>query len=155
MAPRFATVVLAAALLAGCQSDPDEPERTGPPRDVDLVGLWYLHEAKIDGTRASVPEGAHVTLAVRPRQAQAHEGCSYVSVTPQVNGEQASLEPVGEVSSVLSCLMSFESSTLPAGSYFAALKDVDHAQRVRDALVLTGPDVTLVYELQPRGGVHG
>lgn len=117
-----------------------------PAGDVDLRGAWDLREATIGGALTAVPRNVNVSLTVHERVSQAQNHCSVLSVTPRVDGDAVQLVADSEAGQMLSCPLFWPESPLPDADYFRAIRAVDHAERAGDTLVLTGPDVRLVFE---------
>lgn len=121
-----------AALLAGCADATVDAE--------PLQGAWVLTSGA-DARGAFIDAASPITLKVEGRDFSGRSPCNSYSGTLDASAGGLGL---GSFGSTEAACADPEQMDLE-GRYYAALGDVERAERTADELVLTGPGVELVF----------
>jgi heat shock protein HslJ len=134
------TLALAAALLAACGDQVGTADA-----GTDLEGSWHLLRGT-DATGAlDLPRGREITLKVDGTQAAGTSGCNLYGGRVRVDGSALRL------SNLAGTEMACETAVMDLEQrYLAALQAVERGRRTDATLELSGPHVTLRFELDER-----
>jgi heat shock protein HslJ len=135
------------ALLAGCASSPGSTPTPDPEETeiavTDLAGEWLLVKGS-DADGAMGLDLITVTLAIQQDGAVSGQGpCNSYTGGLEQDGASVTFGPLA--STLMAC--EEEAKTEIESRYLAALEAVDTSKLGADTLTLTGPDVSLQYDL--------
>lgn len=140
---RALAMLLSAIMLTACGL-PGSGTTPTVGSDVGLEGgTWVLEEGTFSGRSIDVPDGSRITLTPgEDDQVGGSSGCNFYGATVDIDGKRADFTIMSGTD------MGCASEVLAAEKdYLEAFERVTRARRQDGTLHLSGPDVTLEFEL--------
>jgi len=131
-----------ASATAGCGPSTPAPGGTAV---VDVAGPWQLAAGTVDGVRFLIVDDAPVTMTVDGAQIRGRSGCNQYGGEFLMDGER-----VRVVLTSMTQMACPEPAMAIEAAFDAAVGRIRGATREGDRLILSGPDVELIFD-RPTG----
>lgn len=135
---RAAIVLGLVTILTGCRLLPGD----GTP--VSFDGEWRLESGTNQGQAIPIVAGSHITLKIDGTQVGGSSACNIYGGTIKLDGSKVTISALSMTE--MACQ---ENLMAAEAAYLAALPRVTSADRTRDALLMSGPEVELHFVLVP------